>query len=160
MLTHERNKNTRTKRGCLMCFQLGTTGKPFAYTEITFMPMYATDKTIKPVIKHVGICFKHSKEIFDTTIGEWKKSPYGKLPIKDELYVLRTEAKESRRPSTPSPRQPKELDRMAQMVRPDGTFMDGPTLVKADIVGDVEETPKYRSAAPGSQIWLRVPLWW
>jgi hypothetical protein len=159
MLTHERNKNSRTKRGCLVCFQLGTTGQSFAYINLEFIPMYA-GKEIKPVVKEIGLCYKHTQECCDKEKGVWTKTKFGKRPVRDEVYELRTEAVESRRPSAPSENQPDTDDRLVPLYNADGTIKDDLTLVKGVAAGSPGEPARYRSAAPGSTFFKRVPIWW
>ena len=159
MLTHERNKNNRTKRGCLVCFQLGTTGKSYAYINLEFIPMYA-NKEIKPVVKEIGLCYRHTTECCDKKKGEWRKTMYGLIPVKDEVYELRTEPTESRRPSSPSESQSDTRDQLKYMAGADGCFPDKQVLVKGTPSGTPGEPARYRSAAPGSTFFKRVPLWW
>jgi len=159
MLTHERNKNSRTKRGCLVCFQLGTTGKSYAYINLDFIPMYA-GKEVKPVVKEIGLCYKHTQECCDKEKGAWRKSRFGKIPIKDEVYELRTDPVFSRRPSSPSENQPDTDDRLIHQVAEDGSFTDKQVLVKGVAAGSPGEPERYRSAAPGLYFFKRVPIWW
>jgi hypothetical protein len=97
MLTHERNKNPATKKGCLACYQIGSTAKPYGYIEIKFLPMYVKDKALE-VTKEVGLCYKHVIEFCDTKIGPWRKTQFGLIPVRDGNYVLRTEAKDVKSP--------------------------------------------------------------
>jgi hypothetical protein len=138
---------------------LGTTGKSYGYIMLEFIPMYA-NKEVKPVVKEIGLCYKHTIECCDKEKGEWRKTKYGKIPIKDQVYELRTEAVESRRPSSPSENQPDSQDRLAHMVGPDGSFQDKQTLVKGTPAGSPGEPSRYRSAAPGASFFKRVPIWW
>ena len=120
MLTHERNKNPRTKRGCLMCYQLGTAGQPYGYIDLELMPMFVKPgEPAMKVTKEVGLCFKHVREMCDTKVGPWMKSGFGLVPQRDGKFVLRTEEKIVER-----------------------------------------QSHSYRSPAPGSQVFLRVPKWW
>ena len=103
MLTHERNKSSRTKRGCLACYQIGSAGKPYGYIELTFIPMYVKPKDeaeakLMTVKKEVGLCYRHIIDFCDQTVGEWRKTMFGNIPVRDGNYVLRTEAKDTNRP--------------------------------------------------------------
>ena len=92
-LTHERNKSARTRRGCILCYNMGAAAPTFAYIKVTFIPMY---KNNNPVEKEIGLCFKHCTArteknpngILDPEIGYWKKTPFGKMPEREGLYQL------------------------------------------------------------------------
>jgi len=143
MLTHERNKNPATKRGCIACYQIGSTAKPYGYIELSFMPMYVKPTTgtikmddgrtlflevpghgvVQPVVKEMGLCYKHTIEFCDTKVGPWRKTQFGLIPVRDGNYVLRTESKDVKSPYSS------------------------------------KDDPKtYRSAAPTTN-W-KVPKWW
>jgi hypothetical protein len=103
MLTHERNKNPATKRGCLACYQTGATAKPYGYITLTFLPMYVKAKDeaeakLLQVQKEVGLCYKHTTEFCDQKIGPWRKTQFGLIPVRDGNYVLRTEPKDVKSP--------------------------------------------------------------
>jgi len=66
------------------------------------MPMYVSKKEGAPqklpVTKVVGLCFKHTKEMCDQSQGFWQKTPFGKIPVRDEVYALRAESKAVKTP--------------------------------------------------------------
>jgi len=92
-LTHERNKSSRTKRGCILCFNMGAASPTFAYIVVKHPGMYGNPH---PVIKEVGLCFKHCKArteknqsgILDPEVGVWRKTMFGKMPEREGLYQL------------------------------------------------------------------------
>lgn len=92
-LTHERNKSPKTRRGCLLCYNIGAAAPTFAYITVTFIPMY---RKVDPVQKEIGLCFRHCKPktvsnpngILDIEFGPWIKTPFGKMPIREEMYQL------------------------------------------------------------------------
>lgn len=91
--THERNKSARTKRGCILCYNIGAASPTFAYITLSYIPMFRPSQKVE---KEVGLCFKHLKPkteknpngIIDPAFGEWKKTPFGKMPVREGLYQL------------------------------------------------------------------------
>jgi len=39
--------------------------------------------------REYGLCFKHARSICNKKVGEWKRTPYGWLPIRDQVYELK-----------------------------------------------------------------------
>jgi hypothetical protein len=77
----------RTTSKCLLCFNMGAEVRAFGWVDIV-LP--------NGRVKEVGLCFKHLKPrtekypngMIDPEHGEWKKTPFGKMPIRDEKYRL------------------------------------------------------------------------
>jgi hypothetical protein len=92
-LTHERNKSSKTRRGCILCYNIGAAAPAFCYITVTWIPMY---KKVDPVCKEIPLCFRHAKPktesnpngILDKEFGSWMKTPFGWLPYRDGNYQL------------------------------------------------------------------------
>ena len=100
MLTRMRNKSSRTKSGCILCYNMGAARKTYAYIHIKF-PRHPQSKL--EVEKEIGLCFTHCRArsesqkagILDPEFGLWRhpftgaiKEGGGGVPIRDEVYVL------------------------------------------------------------------------
>lgn len=85
----ERLKNPRAKRGCLACYSMGAAAPAFAYVEVEYIPLTLMPGAVA-VVKEIGVCFKHTtdKRIVDREWGPWKKTPFGPMPEREELYRL------------------------------------------------------------------------
>lgn len=92
-LTHERNKNRNTRKGCILCYNTGSASPTYCYIEVEFIKMYGNPL---PVVKQIGICFKHSKPkteknpngILDVEVGNWIRTPFGKMAEREGVYQL------------------------------------------------------------------------
>ena len=93
MLTSQRNKSSRTRKGCILCYNIGAAAPAFAYVRVSF-PKNPWTKTL--VEKELPLCFKHSTRrtesrpagILDGEYGEWNKTPFGYIAIREEVYEL------------------------------------------------------------------------
>lgn len=106
-ILRERLKNPRHRRGCLACYNMGTSGAAYAYVEVSYLPVciqaLENPSSVQPIVKEIGLCFKHCRARKDTNpngfldpdVGLWM-NPFnrqikvggGGLPIKEELYQL------------------------------------------------------------------------
>lgn len=89
MLTHQRNKSSRTKRGCIACYNIGAASRAFGYIDIQMPGMIdLKTRTVQMVIKEIGLCFTHTRDLCDKKVGVWNKAAFNS-PIRDEKYVIR-----------------------------------------------------------------------
>ena len=94
-LTHERNKSSRTRRGCILCYNIGAAAPAFCYITVNWIPMYQRGEKMA-VVKEIPLCFGHAKPktvknpngILDPEVGSWQRTPFGKMPYRDGNYQL------------------------------------------------------------------------
>lgn len=70
----------RATAPCILCMNMGAQSRTYAWVDVTL----PTGR-----VKELGLCFKHVRNVCDRESGEWKKTPYGKMPIRDEKYSLK-----------------------------------------------------------------------
>ena len=68
-------KSIKINVRCIACKKIGASSRSHSFIEIKG--------------REYGICFIHARSICDKSTGEWKKTPFGKLPIKDQVYGIR-----------------------------------------------------------------------
>lgn len=86
----ERLKNPRAKRGCLACYSMGSAKPAYAYVEVEYIPLSLMPGQ-QAVVKEIGICWEHAQRkagYLDPEAGQWKKTPFGWMPEREELYQL------------------------------------------------------------------------
>lgn len=106
MITGERAKNWKNKRGCIACHCIGAASPSFAYVTVNFIPklvgflnpnaVCGEKPRVLSVEKEIGLCYKHCRQhteknpgaMLDPEVGEWHKVFGQMLPVRDGLYAL------------------------------------------------------------------------
>lgn len=87
-------KRFRSRKGCVLCHNMGAAAPAYCYVKVMVSPMGSP----MPFEKEVGVCFNHSKPqteknpmgilAFEKGDPRWRKTPFGYMAIRDEVYDL------------------------------------------------------------------------
>lgn len=85
-------KRFRSRKGCVLCHNMGSAVPTYCYVTVVVSPM-GMPATFD---KEVGICFNHSKPMTERNPKgiivldkeRMKKTPFGYMAIRDEVYDL------------------------------------------------------------------------
>lgn len=87
---HERLKNPKAKRGCLLCYSMGTAAPAYAYVDVEYVPLSLMPNQVA-MVKEIGVCFKHSSrgaKVLNPEIGPWRKTSFGYMPEREGKFEL------------------------------------------------------------------------